>query len=69
MIKRFEKPILSLNPLAEGRLLNESAEAFSFLFNELKVYAAMIEVTSDEEMVKAIQGVEKIPSLIPFRKT
>jgi hypothetical protein len=69
MIKRFEKPILSLNPLAEGRLLNESAEAFSFLFNELKVYAAMIEVTSDEEIVKAIQGVEKIPSLIPFRKT
>jgi hypothetical protein len=69
MVKRFEKPILSLNPLAEGRLLNESGEALSFLLNELKVCSAIIEVASDEEMARVLQGIEKIPSLIPPRKT
>ncbi len=69
MIKRFEKPIISLNPLAEGSLLKKSEEALSFLFNELKVYSAIIEVASQEEMGEVIRGVVRIPSLIPFRKT
>lgn len=69
MIKKFDKPVISLDPLFEGRLLEKSEEAFSFLFNELKVHSAIAEVTSEDQAKSLFGGGEKIPSLIPFRKT
>lgn len=69
MIKKFERPIISLNPLAGGSLLKKSEEAFSFLFDELKVYSAITEVSSEDEVQKIVESLKKIPSLIPFRKT
>jgi len=69
MIKKFEGPIISLNPLADGSLLNNSEDAFSFLFNELKITSAITEVSSEDEVQKIVEAVKKIPSLIPFRKT
>ncbi len=68
-IKRFDKPVISLNPPADGRLLNESKEAFSFLFDELKIYAAVVKIASEEEAGKIIEVLKNIPSLIPPRKT
>ncbi len=69
LIKKFDKPVISLNPLADGKLLRESEGAFSFLFNELKVYAAIAEIASEEEAIKIIDVLKKFPSLIPPRKT
>jgi hypothetical protein len=69
LIKKFDKPVISLNPLADGKLLRESEEAFSFLFNELKIYAAIAEIASEEEAIKIIEVLKKFPSLIPPRKT
>jgi predicted aldo/keto reductase-like oxidoreductase len=69
MIKKFDKPVLSLDPLSKGDLLKKSEEAFSFLFDELKVHSAIAEVNSEDEIELLLKGVEKIPSLIPFRKT
>jgi hypothetical protein len=69
IIKKFEKPIISLNPLADGRLLKRSEEAFSFLFDKLKIYSTITEVASEEEVRKILGVLTKIPSLIPFRKT
>ena len=69
LIKRFEKPVISLNPLDGGKLLKESEGAFSFLFDELKVYAAIVEIASEEEARRIIEVLIKFPSLIPLRKT
>jgi len=69
LIKRFEKPVISLNPLDGGKLLKESEGAFSFLFDELKVYAAIVEIASEEEARRIIEVLIKFPSLIPPRKT
>jgi hypothetical protein len=69
LIKKFDKPVISLNPLADGKLLKEYEEAFSFLFNELKVYVVIAEIASEEEARKIIEVLKKFPSLIPPRKT
>jgi hypothetical protein len=69
MIKKFEGPIISLNPLADGSLLKNSEDAFSFLFNELKITSAITEVSSEDEVQKIVASLKTIPSLTPFRKT
>jgi len=69
IIKKFDKPVISLDPLAGGALLKESGEAFSFLFNELKIHSAIAEINSEDEMSSVLGGLENIPSLIPFHKT
>ncbi len=69
MIKKFDKPVISLNPLADGKLWREPEEAFSFLFNELKIYLAIVEITSEEEADTVLRAMDRIPSLIPPKKT
>jgi len=69
MIKKFDKPVISLDPLSEGELLEKSEEAFSFLFDELKVHSAIAEINSEDEVKSLFKGLEKISSLTPFRKT
>jgi hypothetical protein len=69
LVKKFDKPVISLNPLADGKLWREPEEAFSFLFNELKIYLAIVEITSEEEVHTVLKAMDRIPSLIPPRKT
>jgi hypothetical protein len=69
LIKKFEKPVISLNPLADGTLLNESEGAFSFLFDELKIVAAVPRIASPGEAKTIVEALMKFPSLIPPRKT
>jgi hypothetical protein len=69
LIKKFEKSVISLNPLADGTLLNESEGAFSFLFDELKIVAAIPGIASQEEAKTIVEALMKFPSLIPPRKT
>ena len=69
LIKKFNKPVISLNPLADGKLLEESEAAFSFLFDELKVYAVIAKIASEGETRRIIEVLKKFPSLIPPRKT
>jgi hypothetical protein len=49
--------------------LKNSEEAFSFLFKELKITLAIVEIHSDQEVEILLSAAEKIPSLIPPRKT
>jgi hypothetical protein len=69
LIKRFDKPVISLNPLVGGRFLKESDRAFSFLFDELKVWAMIIKVAAEGEVRKMVEALKKFPSLIPYRRT
>jgi len=69
LIKKFDRPVISLKPLAEGQLLSDPAEAFSFLFKELKIACALAEVASEEEARTILKAVESFPSLNPYRKT
>jgi hypothetical protein len=69
LIKKFDRPVISLNPLADGKLLKESEEAFLFLFEELKIYSAIAEVASVEEARTIFESLKRLPSLIPPRKT
>ncbi|MBS3907193.1 MAG: hypothetical protein KGZ49_09180 [Syntrophaceae bacterium] len=69
MIKKFDKPVISLDPLSEGQLWEKSEEAFSFIFDELKVHSAIAEINSEDEVKSLFKGLEKISSLTPFRKT
>jgi hypothetical protein len=68
LIKKFEKPVISLNPLADGKLMKEPEEAFSFLFDELKVCAAIAKIGSETEVRRIIEALKAFPSLIPPRK-
>lgn len=68
LIKKFDKPVISLKPLANGKLLKKAKEAFSFLFDELKIYSAIAEIASEEEFRIILDGVNQFPSLIPPRK-
>ena len=69
LIKKFDKPVISLNPLAEGKLLRKSEEAFSFLFDELKIHSAIVEIATEKEARTIVEALKKFPSLIPHRKT
>ena len=69
LIKKFDRPVISLNPLAEGEFLMEPGEAFSFLFRELKIAGALAEIGSEEEAKVILKAAEPFPSLIPYRKT
>ena len=69
LIKKFDKPVISLNPLADGTLLKESEGAFSFLFDELKIIAAIPQIASGGEAKNIVEVLMKFPSLIPPRKT
>jgi hypothetical protein len=69
LIRKFEKPVISLNPLADGTLLKESGEALSFLFDELKVYAVIAKIASEGETKTIVEVLNKFPSLILPRKT
>jgi hypothetical protein len=69
LIKKFDRPVISLDPLAEGGLLEMAEEAFSFLFSELKIYLAIVEIASGEEAKTILKALEGIPSLIRPRKT
>ncbi len=69
LIKKFDRPLISLNPLADGKLLEKSEEAFSFLFDELKIHLAIVEITTEKEARTIVESLKKFPSLIPHRKT
>jgi len=68
LIKKFDKPVISLNPLADGTLLRRSEQAFSFLFNELKIHSAIVEISTEREVRTIVEVLQKFPSLIPYRK-
>jgi hypothetical protein len=68
MIKKFDRPVIGLDPLAEGQLSKKCREAFSFLFDELKIHSAIAEVSSEEEVRAIMETAENVPSLIPHRK-
>jgi hypothetical protein len=69
LVKKFDKPLISLNPFADGKLLADSEEALSFLFKELKIHGAIAEMGSEEEGREILKALEKFPSVIPPRKT
>jgi hypothetical protein len=68
LIKKFDRPVISLNPLADGELLKKPEEALSFLFEELKIYLAIPEIKSEEEVRIIFEALKKFPSLIPHPK-
>jgi hypothetical protein len=69
LIKRFDRPVMSLNPLADGRLSRNPEEAFSFLFDELKIYSAIAEIASEKEARGISGALEKFSSLISRQRT
>jgi len=69
LIKKFDRPVISLNPLDDGRLLDCPEDAFAYLFDDLKIHGAIAEVASDAEVERLLKALRKIPSLIPPRKT
>lgn len=69
LIKKFDHPVISLDPFAGGGLLERSNEALAFLFDELKVHSVIAEISSEEDLEPLLRGIKNFPSLIPFRKT
>jgi len=65
LVKKFDKPVMSLNSLEGKELTASPEEALSFLFNDLKISLAIAEVSSEEELQRLLKAVEKIPSLRP----
>jgi hypothetical protein len=69
LIKKFDRPVIGFNPFVEGELMQDSEEAFSFLFQELRIHGAIVEVTSKEEVTKTLNAIEAFPSIIHRQKT
>lgn len=69
LVKKFDKPLISLNPLPEEALLKVAEETFSFLFKELKIHAAIVEIGSEEQGKKVLSALTGFTSLMmPPRK-
>ena len=69
LIKKFDRCLISLDPFDNGKLLNQPAEALSFLFEELKIASAITEIPSEEEGKQILKALETFPSVRPPRKT
>ncbi len=69
LIKKFDKPVIGLNPLADGKLLKELEGIFTFLLGELKVCALIIKIASEGDAGRILEVLKTFPSLIPPRKT
>ena len=69
LIKKFDRPVIGLNPVADGEPTQDSEEAFSFLFEELRIHGVIVEVTSEGEVTKALNAIEAFPSIIHRQKT
>lgn len=68
LIKKFDKPVISLNPLADGKLLRQLEGAFSFLFDGLKIGSAIVEVSSIREGKIIFDVLKGFPSIIPHQR-
>jgi hypothetical protein len=68
LIKKFDRVLISLDPLADGTLYRKLDEAFSFLFEGLRIPAAIVEIGSEEEGTRILQGLERFPSVRSPRK-
>lgn len=69
LIKRFDRPLIGLNPLPSRGTWAKANQIFRFLLEELKIHATFPEVASDEELRKLFEGLASLPSFIPPRKT
>jgi hypothetical protein len=69
LIKKFDKPVIVLNPLADAKLLKEPEGVFSYLLGELKVCALIVKIASEGDAGRILEALKKFPSLIPPRKT
>jgi hypothetical protein len=69
LIKKFDRPVIALNPFADGELMQDSEGAFSFLFEELRIHGVIVEVTSKGEITKVLDAIEGFPSIIHRQKT
>jgi len=69
LIKKFDRPVIGLGPFGDGDLMQDSEKAFSFLFEELRIHGAIVEVTSKGEVTKALNAIEVFPSIIHRQKT
>ena len=69
LIKKFDRPLIALNPFADGELMQDSGGAFSFLFEELRIHGVIVEITSKGEVTKALNAIEGFPSIIHRQKT
>jgi hypothetical protein len=68
LIKKFDRPVISLDSLGDKELSKKPDEAFSFLFEELKIHLAIVKVRTEEELERILKSSEKIPSIRPHRK-
>jgi len=69
LIKKFDRPVIGFNPFADGESRQDSGEAFSFLFEELRIQGAIVEVASQGEVTKTLNAIEAFPSIIHRQKT
>ncbi|MCX8116907.1 MAG: hypothetical protein N3G78_03105 [Desulfobacterota bacterium] len=69
LIKKFERPVLGLRPFSSPPIGRRAEGPFSLLLKELKVYSLMVEVASERDLDLLFRWAEKVPSLIPFRRT
>ena len=69
LIKKFDRPVIGLNPFGDGELMQDSEKVFSFLFEELRIHGVIVEVTSKGEVTKALNTIEGFPSIIHRQKT
>jgi len=69
LLKKFDRPVISLHPFADGGPTQDSGETFSFLFEELRIQGAIVEVTSEEEATNVLSAIGAFPSIIHRQKT
>ncbi len=69
LVKKFDRPLIGLNPFADGALMPKPGEALAFLFDELKIHGTIAEMDSEEEGEKILKAAERLPSLTRPQKT
>ena len=69
ILKKFDRPLIGLDPLAMGTLVQQADDALSFLFEELNLTSVIVEVESETDADHILRVLGKFPSLTPRRKT
>lgn len=57
-IRRTEKPIIAIKPLAGGRI--RPADAFNYVYNDQKIEACMVGVGSEQELDEDLHAVQQV---------
>ncbi len=68
VIRKFDRPVISLEPFAGRGLSADVDDALAFLFADLKIHGAVAEVSAEDDLRAILRALRKFGSVRPPRR-